>query len=336
MNDLYSPYEDPAISAAQTGYEAAQSEASQYQTAAAGLPTALKAAINEKLDYNSDLIKEKNQSMVDYFNAPSQAREKYQDIFNPFQREALVQTSTNNAYLPYRNMTDILNARTGSITDIINAASTAFGSQVTSAKNKAEIAKDKLTYLLQMAGIKSDTAYKQAQLALDKYKADKSDTGDKTLDMLKWLATQYKPTGGQEDRANNAQVGLDSINRIRQIMSSDSAALSDAKNPFKAFGLLNPNSRELKKELSNVTDLLTRARTGAALNQEEEKFYNSFIANPLEAVLGWNNGTEAALNVMQSIFNKAVNQAKNPYMDIIEKAYGMGGNENNDPMGLGI
>jgi hypothetical protein len=82
--------------------------------------------------------------MVDYFNAPSQARLQYQDIFNPFQREALVQTATNNAYLPYKNMTDILSARTGSITDIINAASTAFGAQTTSAKDAATLAQQKI------------------------------------------------------------------------------------------------------------------------------------------------------------------------------------------------
>jgi hypothetical protein len=337
MNDLDQYSNNPDLTAAAGAVDTANATASQYQTAAANLPSQLTSAINEKLDYNKDLITTKNQSMVDYFNAPSAARLEYQDIFNPFQREALVQTATNNSYLTYKNNQDILNARTGSIQDIISKATGAFNSQVKSAENAAASAKDKLAYLLQMAGLKSDVAYKKAQLAIDKYKADKTGSGDSTLDMLKWLATQFKASPGQEDKANNAQVGLDSISRIKQIMASDPSALSDSKNPLKAFGLLNPNARELKKELSNVTDLLTRARTGAALNQEEEKFYNSFIANPLEAVLGWNNGTEAALGVMQSIFNKAVNQVKNPYMDIIEKAYGMGGtSDNSDPMGLGI
>lgn len=165
MEDLYAPYEDPAIQQAQTGYETAANTATQYQSAADVLPDLLKTAINEKLDYNKDLIAEKNKSMVDYFNAPSQARVQYQDIFNPFQREALVKQATNNAYLPFATNQEVLKMRTGSLADIINAATGTFGAKVKSLQGAADTAKDKLAYLFQLAGAKSDALYKKASLA---------------------------------------------------------------------------------------------------------------------------------------------------------------------------
>ena len=330
MPDLLEPYNDPALASAQTGYETAANTASQYQTASQMLPAALKSAINEKLDFNKTLIEAKNKSMTDYFNAPSQARADYADIFNPFQREALVQKATNNAYLPYQNNADILTQRLGSISDIIGQATNSFSAQTTSAKDAATLALQKHNNLFSMAGVKSDATYKNAQLALEYYKANKSGGGgsNDALDFTKYMAGQYKATAGQETAAINAQSGLSSIQRIKDLIKTNPGALADAKNPLKAYGLLNPASREIKKELANVTDILTRARTGAALNADEQKFYQQYISNPLEAILGFQEGTNTSLNNMETIFNKQINAAKNPYLEEIanygKEKYGVG------------
>lgn len=342
-NDLYAPYTDPALTAAQTGYETAANTATQYQTASDMLPDALKTAINEKLDYNKGLIEEKNKSMVDYFNAPSQARADYADIFNPFQREALVSKAVNNAYLPFATNQDVLKMRLGSIQDIIGAATGAFNAKVTAKQNAAQIAKDRLAYLFQLAGAKSDAAYKTASLAIEKQKADKTGTGTDGLDFIFKMAGQYKPTAQQETAAINAKSGLASIQRIKEIITKNPQALSNAKNPLTAWGVFDQDARELKKELANVTDILTRARTGAALNADEQKFYSNYIANPLEAILGYQNGTNTSLDNMQSIFTRQISEAKNPYLDALnnysQATYGVGGmttgtTTNNDPLGI--
>jgi len=155
MYDPSTPYNDPNLTAAQTSADNAANTAVQYQSASSVLPNLLKTAINEKIDYNKGLIEAKNKSMVDYFNAPSAARLQYQDIFNPFQREALVEQAKNNAYLPYANNQDALTQRMGSLTDIINAATGAFGAQSNAAQGAASLAQNKYQNLFSLAGAKS-------------------------------------------------------------------------------------------------------------------------------------------------------------------------------------
>jgi len=164
MYDPSTPYNDPNLTSAQTSADNAANTAVQYQSASSVLPNLLKTAINEKIDYNKGLIEAKNKSMVDYFNAPSAARLQYQDIFNPFQREALVQQSTNNAYLPYANNQDALTQRMGSLTDIINAATGAFGGMTNAAQGAASLAQNRYSNLFSLAGAKSSgLAAQQAQ-----------------------------------------------------------------------------------------------------------------------------------------------------------------------------
>jgi hypothetical protein len=196
MIDQYT--NNPELTAAGTAADTATQTATQYQTAASMLPAALKDAINQKLDYNKDLINEKNTSMVNYFNAPSAARVQYQDIFNPFQREALVQQATNQAYLPYQNNVDILGQRLGSIQDIISRATGAFGANVTSAQGAAQLAADKYARLFGLAGAKSDVAYKQAQLA-------KSGSGDSGLGSLADILAILGGGGGGESNSQPSE-----------------------------------------------------------------------------------------------------------------------------------
>jgi hypothetical protein len=346
MPDLLEPYNDPALASAQTGYETAANTASQYQTASQMLPAALKSAINEKLDFNKTLIEAKNKSMTDYFNAPSQARADYQDIFNPFQREALVQKATNNAYLPYQNNADILTQRLGSISDIIGQATNSFSAQTTSAKDAATLALQKYNNLFSMAGVKSDATYKNAQLALEYYKANKTGGGgsDKTWDRILQMANFNKATQTQEKQALDAQTGLDSIKTIKDALALKPNLLQEIKNPFQLWGLNDPVAQKVKRNLQNLADLnLTRPRTGAALNAQEQKFYDNFLVNPTEAVLGYTAGSNEALALLEKSLTGYVNQAKNPYAGLLDSymqlQYGVdisgaGSATNNDPLGI--
>jgi len=163
--DLQKFYTDPELEQARTGAQTAATQAAAYQSASALLPEKLKQAIGEKLDYNKDIIEAKNKAMAEYFQAPSAAREKYQDIWNPFQREKLVAEERAQAYLPYANLVDILGERRAGIKDIIGAATGLFGADVTAKQSAADIARQGYLDRFSLADALAGAAQAEAQLA---------------------------------------------------------------------------------------------------------------------------------------------------------------------------
>lgn len=151
------PYNTPDMQQAYKNYEQSANTAIEYNSAASMLPQKLKDAINEKLDYNKDLIEQKNKLASEYFQAPSEARAKYADptsanyVFNPFQAEQLVSTTRQQAWQPYQTASDVLTARTGSLADIINAASQAFLGEAGVMKDRAGLARQKWEDLFSVA-----------------------------------------------------------------------------------------------------------------------------------------------------------------------------------------
>jgi hypothetical protein len=146
--DISSLYQTPDITAAQNTANQTAQTATNYQSAADQLPAQLKDAIEQKLNYNSDIINEQAKAEANYFAAPAQARSDYQNVFNPFDREALVAQATANAYAPYQSLTNILGQRQGNITDLVNAGVGAFNSQVNAQQGKATIAQNNLQNLM--------------------------------------------------------------------------------------------------------------------------------------------------------------------------------------------
>lgn len=130
-------------------YEQTANKAIEYNSAAALLPEKLKQAVNEKLDYNRELIDKKNELASKYFQAPSEARAKYADptsanyVFNPFQAENLVSQYRNQAWTPYQTASDILAARTGSIAEGIKSATSAFNAEAGAQTDKASLARQR-------------------------------------------------------------------------------------------------------------------------------------------------------------------------------------------------
>ena len=165
MAALQKFYQDPSIGEAQRTAEVSATTAAEYQSAAALLPSKLKDAVQGKLDYNKDIIEAKNRAMAEYFKAPSAAREKYQDIWNPFSREKLVAEERAQAYLPLANLTDILKERRGGIADIIEAGTGASQADVLAKESAAGITRQTYQDKLTLASLLSDAAYKEGQLA---------------------------------------------------------------------------------------------------------------------------------------------------------------------------
>lgn len=151
-------YDDPTLQNAQMEAQTAGSTAVAYQSAASQLPAKLKEAVMGKLDYNKDLIEQKNKAQAEYFATPSAAREQYQDIWNPFEREKLVAGERAQAYQPYANLTDILSQRLGNVGDVINQGVGAFNSDVAAKQGAYQLAQQKYNDLLQMAQLKQQQA----------------------------------------------------------------------------------------------------------------------------------------------------------------------------------
>lgn len=149
--DITQYFDNPDITNAQNQANQTAQTATNYNSAASLLPSALKNAIEQKLNYNKDIIDAQSKAEANYFAAPAQARAQYQDIFNPFDREALVAQSVANAYAPYQSLTDILGQRQGNISDIVNAGVGAFNSQVSAEQGAASIAQNNLQNLMAKA-----------------------------------------------------------------------------------------------------------------------------------------------------------------------------------------
>ena len=94
----------------------------------------LEKALLEQYDYNKDLIEQRSKAQTGYLTAPSVAREKYADVFDPFARERLVSTYQAQALEPYTTLTDLLQQRKGNIADIVKAAAGGYQSQISGAE----------------------------------------------------------------------------------------------------------------------------------------------------------------------------------------------------------
>ena len=136
---------DPELTRLEGEATGAAQRASQYSSASSTLPFKLREAVMTKLNYNKDLIESQNKALAEYISAPSVAREKYQDVFNPFQREKLVTQERAQAYEPYANLTDILGARMGTIGDIVGAGTAGWQAQTQAAQGEAELASSRYT-----------------------------------------------------------------------------------------------------------------------------------------------------------------------------------------------
>lgn len=152
-----SAYQTPEIERLNKESASAQQSYVDYQSASAMLPQKLRQAIQEKLDYNKDLIEKTNKDFAEYAKAPAEARAKYADptspnyIFNPFQAEQLVSQTQAQAYEPYATGSDLLAERRGTISDLVSAGTAAFSASALAAQGKAELARGNFDRALEIA-----------------------------------------------------------------------------------------------------------------------------------------------------------------------------------------
>jgi hypothetical protein len=182
-------YNDPALETARTAASSAASNVADMSKSINILPYKLRDAINEKLDYNKDLITQKNKAMEDYFAAPAEGRQQYSDIWNPTQREALVSRNTAQKYTPYANLQDILATRQGGIENLIGAAGANARADLTASTDQASLLRQQYEDLLGMAD-------KKTQLGLDVARMKQSGSGGSDIAGLGEMFAKILGVGG--------------------------------------------------------------------------------------------------------------------------------------------
>lgn len=146
--------------------QTASQNLADLQTGAGSLPNKLKEALNEKLNYNKDIINQQSDVMQQYFAAPSAARAKYQDVWNPFEREKLVAQDRTMALKPYDTLTGVLDQRMGDVADITTAGVQGWQGMVDAASTQLNAATTRLGTALQAYQIAGGQQSAADELAL--------------------------------------------------------------------------------------------------------------------------------------------------------------------------
>lgn len=177
-------------------------------TAAAGEPSisdVLRQKVTEAYSSSQDIVKPLDVATKNYLGAPQAGREKYQNIFNPFQRENLVSQYVGNESLPMLSLSSILGQRFGRIEDTIGAGTRAYQADVAAKQGAAQLAKDLYDSLL--------TEYNTVEtnkLAREKFEYDKKKgSGDGAVGMkeaLSLLGMLRMGTTGQTTTSNRLPI----------------------------------------------------------------------------------------------------------------------------------
>lgn len=292
--------------------------ASEYSSGANTVSQVLKDRLNEAYDYNADIVKPLDEATASYLTAPSAGREKYQDIFNPFQREKLVSQYTSNKSLPMLTLSNLLGTRQGTIADTITAGTGAYNAQAKSATDAAALDRQAYQDLATELQQEFENNIKLQQLELDRQKSNNSE-GLSISDILA-IAKYGQPSDAQREAANLAGVAKESIATIKNILESDPEALKFAGNTgaLSMLGRLRTGGNDdiLRSNLTYVQSAFQKLQSGAALSDSERKFYGTFIVDPIQAISGTESTTEA-LNIIGSILDKIEKQGTDPNASLI-------------------
>lgn len=151
-------------------------KAAQLGAGAFTFPEALKEAVQKKVGYHEDLIREQAKAQAEYFAAPAKARAKYvkqpteEGYVTPIQAEKLVAQEKAQAYVPYATTTGVLQQAMGTIPELVGAGTGAYQAQVAAAQGAQQIARQAYQDLLseyttgaQLYGAEQDIAFRQQQ-----------------------------------------------------------------------------------------------------------------------------------------------------------------------------
>jgi len=90
------------------------------------------------------------------------------------------------------------------------------------------------------------------------------------------------PTQTAKSANNNAQSGLRSLDKIESLYGEPGKGSTLAKSRL-PFGLGNPKAQQYNSARKEITDIIARLRTGAVINEQEEKLYRTYVPGPSDS-----------------------------------------------------
>lgn len=129
----------PSVQSAKAAATQAAKTAGAYGAAEPTITDVLRQKITEAYSSNQDIVEPLDVATQGFLQAPQQGRERYEDIFNPFQREALVSQYQGNKALPMLSLSNIYGNRVGRIEDTLGAGLRGFQSLLLGQQSNAQL-----------------------------------------------------------------------------------------------------------------------------------------------------------------------------------------------------
>lgn len=246
------------IQQAKSNANAAMQSYADVSQGAGSIENELKKAAMEAYDYNKDIIAPLDQATSQYLTGPQVAREKYQNIFNPFTREKLVSQYVSQQASPMLALSSILGSRLGSIGDITQSGVNAYQSKIDASKINAEMARQGYEDALKEYQVSEDLALQRAKLGQE----------NSPLDILTALGAMggmggatptesepsYSPRTGEGSMSQGGQWKFTG-GKWQPVVSDTQAPASDSiKEQMGLAMLIDPDNASIYKSYADMME----------------------------------------------------------------------------------
>lgn len=262
------------------------------------VPDVLKQKIIEAYKNSEDLVLPLDQATKTYLSAPAVGRGKYQNIFNPFQRESLISQYVGNESLPMLSLSNIYGNRVGRIEDTIGAGVRGFQTVVAAKQAEAEAKRQIYQDLLSEYKLTEDLKQREFDnnLALKKLAMSGSGTGingvTKTnqLTAETWTELQFDDISEKQRSADDIANILRRDEAALRMAGVDVNSLWEWQRNMKALETANSEPQTTSKYNYQPLDLLFGKYSDPVQRQQEK---NKFFGGLNVDLRGINTGSGA-------------------------------------------
>jgi len=173
---------------ARTAAQSASNTVGQFNSKGYTIEDELKKVVQESLDYNKDIVEKRSGALADYLKAPADAGVRYgvqqfsqgpqagqtnQDfVWNPFERNKMIQGSIGNAMIPFSTYNTLLGMREGDVGKLVDAGTRAFQATQSAAQSQAQNARQYYSDVLGEFTTMQDIQARQQQLQQEQQRID--------------------------------------------------------------------------------------------------------------------------------------------------------------------
>ena len=173
------------VTEAQEKSESASTRAASMAAGEASVADLIKEKALKAYSDNQDIIGKLDTAQSAYLTSPQAGREKYQDIWNPFQRENLVSQYVQNTALPMLSLSSILGQRFGRFDDLVGAGTRAYQAESGVAQNAADLASQSYQNVLKQYQLEEDTRRWEREMGLKETEANQPSLLESLLEYMK-------------------------------------------------------------------------------------------------------------------------------------------------------